>query len=61
MAPILFKSHVVLDERGSQVGIVPDSVTMYQWIDQRQCNDKRKSKDEEMDPDPGNSHPTPFF
>ncbi len=60
MAPILFKSQVVLDERGSQVGIVADSVTMHQRIDERQGSDKHREQDEEMKPYSANSHAPPL-
>ena len=60
MAPILFKSQVVLDERGSQVRIVANSIPMHQRIDQRQSSDKHSEQDEEMEPHRGNSHPSPL-
>jgi hypothetical protein len=57
MLPILFKSQVMLDERGPQVRIVADSVTMHQRIDERQGSGKHSKQDEEMEPDAGNIHP----
>ena len=60
MAPILFKSQVVLNDRSPQVGVVPDSITMHQRIDKRQGSDKHSEQNEEMDPDAGDIHPSPL-